>query len=310
MGKIKTALNILKKGQKDELKLALLKQIGFLLPDKLFLSIRYRLIFGRNLDLSDPKTFSEKIQWLKLYDRKPIYTTMVDKSLVKNYVSEIIGSQFIIPTLGVWDSPDDIDFEKLPNQFVLKTTHGGGNAGVVICKDKSVFDKRSAVKKLKSSIKQDVYRDLREWPYKNVKKRILAEEYKVDLSTGELRDYKFFCFNGMVKALFIATERQFKDGDVKFDFFDCDFNHLSLKQGHENADITPEKPQNFELMLKLASKLSVGIPQVRVDFYEANGNVYFGEITFSHFSGMQPFVPDKWDYIFGSWIQLPSKSYE
>ncbi len=279
---------------------------GKKLSDEEYLSLVYKLKFGKKLDLVEPKTFNEKIQWLKLYDRKPVYTTMVDKYEAKKYVSEIIGEQYIIPSLGVWDKFEDIDFDTLPEQFVLKTTHDSG--GIVICKDKKTFDKQRAKKKIEWSLNREYYYLWREWPYKNVKPRILAEAYMEDTQTSELRDYKFFCFDGEVKALFIATERQ-KDGEeVKFDFFDMDFNHLKLRQGHPNAAVCPEKPEKFDEMRCLAGKLSKGIPHVRVDFYEVNGKVYFGELTFSHFTGLVPFEPEEWDYTFGSWIQLPEKS--
>ena len=188
----------------------------FLFSDKLYCKIIYYLEMGKHLDLNAPQSYNEKLQWLKLYDRNPKYTTMVDKYAVKNYVAEKIGSEYIIPTLGIWDKPEDIEWEKLPNQFVLKTTHGGGNTGVVVCKDKSHFDKEKAIVKLNKSLKEDLYRVLREWPYKNVPHRIMAEEY-IEGENGDLPDYKFFCFNGVVKALFVGTERQ--TGNVKFDYY-------------------------------------------------------------------------------------------
>ena len=433
--------------------IVLLSHFGQWLPDKTYLKIMFRLKMGHKLNLRNPKTFSEKIQWLKLYNRRPEYTTMVDKYAVKEYVAQKIGSEYVIPTLGVWDKPEEIDWESLPNQFVLKTTHGGGSEGVVICTDKSCFDKHQAIGKLKVSMKQDVYRYSKEWPYKNVIRRIIAEQYidpkpnvselpdykwycfngepkfcqviqdrstketidffdldwrhqdflglnsdagpaaerpsrpanldtqiriarglskdipfsRIDLyktgdstyfgevtffpasgfgqfrpeqyneilgqmlnlpgekrggviiselfdnslqiSAPDLPDYKFFCFDGKVKALFVGTERQKKGTDVKFDFFDAEFKHLPFKQGHENAAMTPHCPKNFELMKQLASKLSEGIPQVRVDFYEVGDKVLFGELTFSHFSGTVAFEPKEWDCKFGEWIELPTKKH-
>ena len=259
---------------------------------------------GRELDLSNPKSYSEKLQWLKLHNRNPEYTKMVDKYDVKKYVADKIGEQYIIPTLGVWDSFDEINFDTLPDRFVLKCTHDSG--GLVVCKNKTVLDKTEAKKKISKSIKRDYYLTGREWPYKNVKPRIIAEEYMEDEKTAELRDYKFFCFDGEVKALFIATERQKAGEEVKFDFFDENFNHLPIRQGHPNAKVPPEKPECFEEMKVLASRLSKGIPHVRVDFYEVNKKIYFGELTFYHFSGMMPFEPEEWDYKFGEWIKLPN----
>ncbi|MBQ4131506.1 MAG: glycosyl transferase [Clostridia bacterium] len=279
--------------------------MAVVLPDKTHIKMRFKLKTGKKLNLENPQTFNEKLQWLKLYDRKHIYTTMVDKYEVKQYIAERIGEEYIIPTLGVWDSFDDIDFDALPNQFVLKCTHDSG--GLVICKDKNTFDKAAAKEKIEKSLKRNYFLIHREWPYKNVKRRIIAEKYMEDSKTSELRDYKFFCFDGVVRAMFIATERQKAGEEVKFDFYDADGKHLELRQGHPNATVCPEKPKTFDEMKRLAEKLSKGIPQVRVDFYEVNGKVYFGELTFSHFAGMVPFEPEEWDYTFGSWIELPEK---
>lgn len=264
----------------------------------------FNLRMGKYPDLSNPQTYSEKLQWMKLYYHNPLYTKLVDKYEVKDYVAKIIGSEYIIPTIAVWNSVKEINWNELPDQFVLKCTHDSG--GLVICKDKSIFNKRKAIKKLTKCLKKNYYYDGFEWPYKNVKPRIIAEQYMEDSKTQELRDYKFFCFDGVVKALFIATERQKEGEDVKFDFFDDDFNHLPFVQGHENAKILPEKPKCFDRMKELASKLSLGLPQVRVDFYEVNGNVYFGEMTFFHHGGWTKFEPEDWDYKFGSWITLPA----
>lgn len=286
------------------------KKLNFskFLSDEAYLKFGYRAKFGKKLNLNDPKTFNEKLQWLKLYDRKPEYTTMVDKYAVKDYVADKIGEEYIIPTLGVWDKFDDIDFDKLSEQFVLKCTHDSG--GLAICRDKSSFDQKAAKKKIEKSLKYNYYKNGgREWPYKNVPPRIIAEQYMEDEKTHELRDYKFFCFDGEVKALFIASER-YSNEETKFDFFDADFNHLPFTNGHPNAKVLPEKPENFEEMKELAAKLSKGIPQARIDFYEVNGKTYFGEITFFHWSGLKPFDPEEWDYKFGEWIKLPNKTGE
>ncbi len=282
----------------------LLLKFSPILPDKFFLSCMVRVSCGYWPHWKNPKTFNEKLQWLKLYDRRPEYTTMVDKYAAKDYVSKIIGGKYIIPTLGVWDKPEEIDWESLPNRFVLKTTHGGGNTGVVICKDKTTFDRQKAIDKLNDSLKQDIYRTLREWPYKNVPRRIIAEQF-IESEDGDLPDYKFFCFDGLVKALFIGTERG--SGDVKFDYYDADFNHLDLVQFHPMSGKQLQKPVCFEEMKQVAAKLSKGIPQVRVDLYEVNGKVLFGEMTFFHHGGVTPFHPERWDYTFGSWIELPKE---
>ena len=280
----------------------ILRKMSYILPDGVAIRLEYFRSFGRFPNLKNPKRYTEKLQWLKLYDRKPEYSRMVDKYEAKNYIAGIVGQRYIIPNLGVWDSFDEIDFDALPSRFVLKTVHDCG--GVVICQDKANFDKEKAKKFLQWHQKRNYYLFQREWPYKNVKPRILAEQYMEDAATGELRDYKFFCFNGQPKALFIASERQ-TAGETKFDFFDMDFNHLDIRNGHPNADVPPEKPVNFERMKELAEKLSASVPHLRVDFYEMNGALYVGELTFFHWSGVVPFEPEQWDYTFGEWIELP-----
>ena len=277
------------------------------MSDERYLKRLYYLVNGRVLNLDKPETFNEKLQWLKLYDRKDIYTTMVDKYEVKKYVAGIIGEEYIIPTLGVYNAFDEIDFDKLPNQFVIKCTHDSG--GLVIVNDKSQFDKRSAKKRIKKCLKRNYYYSAREWPYKNVKPRIIVEEYMRDTRDDELRDYKLFCFNGEFHMMFIATNRQ-GEGETYFDFFDRDFNHLPFTNGHPNAPVLPHKPLKFKEMIKMAERLSKGIPQVRVDFYEVNGKIYFGEMTFFHWSGLTRFEPDEWDYKLGEMIDLDSVKNE
>ena len=277
------------------------------MSDKAYLKMAFRMNVGKRLDLKNPKTYNEKLQWLKLYDRKPEYSQMVDKYEAKRYVADRIGEEYIIPALGVWDNFDDIDFDALPNQFVLKTTHDCG--GLVICRDKSKLDKEAAKKKLTKCLKRNYFWGNREWPYKNVKPRIIAETYMEDEETKELRDYKFFCFDGEVKALFIATDRANVTEETKFDFFDENYNHLQFTNGHPNAAKQPQKPMNFEKMKELARKLSEGIPHLRVDFYEVNGKIYFGELTFYHWSGIVPFEPEEWDYTMGSWLVLPNEQH-
>ena len=278
-----------------------------LLNDKQYVKLLFRSKVGYSLNLDNPQSYNEKLNWLKVYDHNPLYTTMVDKYAVKNYVANIIGDKYIIPTLGVWDRFEDIDFKKLPQQFVLKCTHDSG--GQIIVKDKDKLDIKNARKKINKSLKRNFYLLAREWPYKNVKRRIIAEKYMEDSVTHDLRDYKFFVFDGVVKALFIATERGSGE-EVKFDFFDAEFNHLPFTQGHPNADVMPSKPSRFEEMKEIAARLSKGFPQLRVDFYEVNGQVYFGEITIFHFGGIEPFEPREWDYKFGEWMSLPLDARE
>lgn len=418
--------------------------------DKYYLQVQFRSQMGYKLNLIDPESFSEKLQWLKLYNRLPEYTTMVDKVKVKDYVSSILGNEYVIPTLGVWEDPDEIDFEILPQRFVLKCNHNSG-MGMYICKDKAKMNVEEVKAELRKGLKQNYYLTNREWPYKNVPRRILAEQYidpapnvqdlpdfkwycfngepkycqviqgrnshetidffdtdwnhqefvglspeagnaavmpkrpanlemhmkiarelskgipfsQIDVyETGEkiyyaevtlystsglgeflpnkyneifgqmtslsgekregliitvsqdnsfsidkpdLKDYKWFCFDGEVKALFIATDRSKGEHATRFDFFDEDFRHLPFTNGHPNAAVLPEKPKLFEQMKALAIKLSKGIPHVRIDFYEVNNRIYFGEMTFFHWSGLMPYNPIDWDYKFGEWLQLPDK---
>ena len=271
--------------------------------DRKFLEALFPLRVGYKLNLDNPRTFNEKLQWLKLYDRKPVYTKMVDKYEAKKYVADIIGEEYIIPTLAVYDKVEDIDFDALPQQFVLKCTHDSG--GLVICRDKSKLDKAVAIKKLRDGLKRNYFYQNREWPYKDLKPRIIAEQYMEDESGYELKDYKFFCFDGEPKCLFVATDRGKKDEDTKFDFYDIEFNHLPFLNGHPNAKVAPVKPENYEEMVDVARKLSQGMCHVRVDLYNVKGKIYFGELTFFHWSGMTPFEPIEWDYKMGEMIKLP-----
>ena len=281
----------------------LLCKVGPVIPDRPFLKLRFKLKNGHRLDLKNPRTYNEKLQWLKLYDRNPEYTKMVDKYEAKRYVAGIIGEEHIIPTLGVWDRAEDIDFDALPNQFVLKCTHDSG--GIVVCRDKAALNIQEAVEKLRKGLKTDYFNINREWPYKNVKRRIIAEEYKEDES-GELADYKFFCFDGEPKIMFVATGR-LSAGETKFDFYDLAWNHLPVLCGHPNSECPIPKPSNLTEMIDIARRLSSGIPHVRVDLYNCNGRVYFGELTFFHWSGFKPFTPFEWNYTLGSWLNLPEK---
>ena len=268
--------------------------------DELYIKLRYFSGMKKFPDLKHPRTYNEKLQWLKLNDKHKEYTRLVDKYAVKEYIEKLNWGGKTIPTLGVWDKFDDIDFAQLPNQFVLKTTHDSG--GIVIVKDKNKMDMQKARKKLEKSLQRKYFLMSREYPYKDVKPRIIAEKFMVDESGTELKDYKFFCFNGEVKFLFVATDRPF---DTRFDFFDADFNHLPFKQGHPLARKEIKKPVNFEEMKQAAAVLSKGIPHVRVDLYNINGEIYFGELTFFHFSGVVPFEPVEWDEKIGDYLKLP-----
>ena len=281
-------------------------RLSFLFPDEFYLKMMFWLELRKKLDLDNPQTFNEKLQWLKLYCHRPEFVTMADKEAVKAYVASKIGEEYVVPLLGKWDRAKEIDWDKLPNKFVLKTNHDGGNYGIVICKDKQHFDRQKAIRRLNKSLRRNTFLLGREWPYKNIPRKVFAEQYLEDADTSDLLDYKFFCFDGKVKMLYVASNRQEKSG-VKFDYFDVNYNHLNIRQSHPNAAVTPPKPKNFELMKELAEKLSVGIPHVRVDFYEVNGRVYFGEFTFFSLGGWAAFHPEEYDYQLGSWIQLPEE---
>lgn len=281
--------------------LAILVRLAPIIPDRQYLKWMFRLKMGYKLDIDNPKTFNEKLQWLKLYNRKPEYTQMVDKYATKKYVANIIGEEYIIPTLGVWDRFVDIDFDKLPNQFVLKTTHGGGNTGVVICRDKSKLDKNAARKRLNKSLRMSVYDRFKEWPYKDVKRRIIAEEL---IGDENIVDYKFSCFNGVAEDVMTCSDRG--TGDTKFYFFSPKWELLRY---NKRGIAAPEgfsipAPKNYEKMFEIAGRLSEGVPYLRVDLYNIDGKIYFGELTFFPQSGFDPNLLPETDNLFGSRIQI------
>lgn len=274
------------------------------LPDKLYIQLLYYKHFHKFIDFDNPKSFNEKIQWLKLYDRDPMYSTIVDKIKMKGWLEDKIGSGYTVPTLGVWDKPEDVDFDILPNKFVLKWNHDSGS--IVICKEKKTFNIEKALQKLKYGYKVNGFWYGREWPYLNVAPKLLAEPYLEDSKTHELRDYKVFTFNGEVKLLLIASERQKLGVDTKFDFYDMNLQHINMRNQHENAEVPPDPPRSFPIMKELAEKISQGFVHLRVDFYEVDGKVYIGELTLFHGSGLMTFSPDKWYKILGDWIKLPT----
>lgn len=271
------------------------------IPDELYLKILYKALMGKKLDLEHPHTFNEKLQWLKLHDRNPKYTMMVDKYEAKKYVADIIGEEYIIPTLGVWNRFDDIDFDSLPDQFVLKCTHDSG--GLIICKDKSKLDYYVAKRKIEKSLKNNYYYSGREWPYKNIVPRVIAEPYIED-EFGELRDYKFSCFNGTADNVMVCMDRA--SGEAKFYFFDKDWNLLKLNKRGQTVmpGFTVEKPKNLEKMFEIATILSENLPYARVDLYNINGKIYFGEITFYPDSGFDRNLLKETDILFGNKINL------
>lgn len=305
MSKIGTLLRIIK--NKKTFNQALANNIGRsrlsrIIPSKIYLRMMYKLVVGNKLNLKNPKTFNEKLQWLKIYNKSPEYIEMVDKYDVKEYVSRKIGEDYIIKTLGVWDSVEKIDIAKLPDRFVLKCTHDSGST--FICKSKETFNFELVKSEIRKKLKSNLYWWSREWPYKNVKPRIIAEELLHDDSTDDLRDYKFMCFNGEVKCSFVCSDRHTKNG-LHVTFFDRDWNVMPFERSFPKHKDGFPKPVNYEKMIEFAEMLSKDIPFVRVDFYEVNGKIYFGELTFFPGAGMEAFDPEEWDLTLGSWIELP-----
>ncbi len=279
--------------------------LGFL-PDKMYLSLRYRCKMGRWINWKNPKTFTEKLQWLKVNDYKPEYTNMVDKLAAKDYVAQRIGEQYIIPTLGVWDSVEDIDWDSLPNQFVLKTTHGGGGCGVVVCKDKGSLDKEKAKEKLRTSMQTNAGKSYREKPYLNVPRKIIAEKFMAEQRSvsPDLIDYKFYCFNGVPKLIMVANGRS--TGNKRFGYYDTEWNTVDISWGAPKPDVEFTKPDNLNEMLEIASKLSSDLVHARIDLYNIDSHVYFGEITFYDGSGLDKINPQSYDEYLGSLMKLKS----
>ena len=284
-------------------KLVLLERISPLLSTETYLRWRWMVKMGYPLPLDNPQTFNEKLQWLKVHDHNPLYSTMVDKYRVKEYVAQKLGAEYVVPLLGVWDRAEDIDWDCLPQRFVLKCTHD--SSGLVICKDKSKLDRRKTVKKLGKALKVNYFNKSREWPYKNVQRKIIAEQFLEDTHGGDLADYKIHCFNGVPKVILVCKDR-FTEHGLTEDFFSDKWEHLDVKRPHHpQAGHDIDTPAELQEMLRCASELAKDIPFVRVDFYTANNKVYFGELTFFPAGGMVKFEPEEWDYKLGSWTKLP-----
>ena len=288
----------------NSLLIIFLNRLSRLFPDALYLKIYYYLILRKKLHLSNPKSFNEKINWLKIYDRKQIYSDMVDKAKAKEYVASIIGKDYIIPTLGEWSNPDQINWDDLPNQFVLKCTHDSG--GLVICHDKNKLNKKTAIKKISKCLMRNYYWSGREWPYKHVEKKIIAEKFMTQEDGSGLRDYKFYCFNGEPKFLYISEGME-NHSTAKISFLTLDWKFAPFhRSDYAPFSILPDKPSEFDEMVEIAKKLSQNIPFLRVDLYQINERIYFSELTFSPCSGMMPFMPIDWDRKIGDYLKLPN----
>lgn len=280
-----------------------LSNFGFYnsMNDEEYLKRKYKAIMHKELDLDNPKSFNEKLQWLKINDHNSIYTTMVDKYEAKKYVANIIGEEYIVPTIAIYDSFEEIDLTKLPDQFVMKCTHDSG--GIVICKDKESYNKKYATKKIKKRLKSNYYYMGREWPYKNVKPRIIVEEYMEDKNQPNILDYKFFCFNGKVEYLYVSAGSHSKEQCLQF--FDRYYNSIDCKRNdYKPFNELPPCPKNLNKMIEYAELLSKDIEHVRVDFYEINGKLYFSEFTFYTGSGFIPFEKEEWDIKLGKLINI------
>lgn len=273
------------------------------LSDAEYVKYQYYLRFHEHLNLQNPTSFNEKIQWLKLYDRNPQYSQFVDKYAVREYIQTMIGKQYLVPLLGTWKSVKDVDVAKLPQQFVIKTTHDSG--GCVVCRNKSAWDSASK-RKISKSLKRDYYWFGREWPYKNVPHRIIAEQY-LSSENGDMIDYKLMCFNGKVKCILVCTDRLNGKG-LKKTFYSPTWERMPFKRPGPDSPKEVPVPKNLADMIRIAEHLSEGLSFIRVDLYEVGDTVYFGELTLYPSSGAEAFCPPAWDRILGDWITLPGLS--
>lgn len=309
MGKLKTLIDLMRKSDKRELKVAFMQnlsgmKISHIIPDKKYLNMWHKAMYGKKINFKNPKTFTEKLQWLKLYNRNLEDVKLVDKYEAKKYIADRIGEEYIIPNIGVWDSVDEIDLNSLPDRFVLKCTHDSGS--VVICRDKSKFDFEAAKAKLDRKMKKSLFWLMREWHYKKLKPRIIAEQYmeNTDMNLKELRDYKFYCFNGEAKYLYVSEGLE-NHATAKISFLNLDWSFADFGRS-DFAPFTelPEKPKAYEKMLELANQLSKGHAFLRVDLYEINGKIYFSELTFFPAGGFMPFDTLESDCKLGELIEL------
>ncbi|MBR0406931.1 MAG: glycosyl transferase [Clostridia bacterium] len=279
------------------------QEVFKLLPDSLYLKIQYRKLMGKPLNLKNPKGFNEKLQWLKLHDRKPEYEVYVDKYAARDFVAHTIGEKYLVKLLGVWDTAESIDYNSLPNQFVIKGTHDSGS--VVVCRDKASFDPYITTEKMKKSLKRNNYYYGRDWPYKNIKHRIIAEEY-LDNGPLGLIDYKFYCFNGQPKFLYISQGLE-DHSTASITFFDLNKKRMPFQRpDYKQHEQDPDFPDNFDEMIDIARKLAVAVeaPFIRIDMYNIDGRIVFSEITFRPCSGYMKFVPEEWDIRVGDMLTI------
>lgn len=288
------------------IKICTILKIKNYIPDKIYLFLMYYILVKKRLNINNPKTFNEKLQWLKLNDRKNIYTKMVDKCEAKKYVTDLIGDEYIIPTIGVYNNFNEINFNNLPNQFVIKCTHDSGST--IVCKDKTKFDIKNAKKKISKALKYNYYYSVREWPYKNIKPRIIIESFMDDGVNSQLVDYKLQCFWGKVDNILVCVDRD-KETGVKYHYFDTNWKYLKYcpYPGINEKNINISKPKQLDKMIKIAERLSAGIPEVRIDLYIIHGKIYFGEYTFFTNGGFDTTITSDADIILGEKLKLPIK---
>ena len=281
-----------------ELRLKLIRLLSFI-PDKPYIKMVYKIKTGKRLNLKNPQTFNEKLNWLKLHGKREEYTDLADKLKAREYISKTLSPDYLFPLLGVWDSFEEIDFDALPESFVLKCNHDSGSVKIITDKEKA--DKKALARFFNGRLSINPYYLGREYPYKNIKPKIIAEKLMKSSDGKGIRDYKFFCFNGEPKLMYVASDRE---TDVKFDFFDMDFNHLNMQNTHPNAETVPQKPQNFEKMKELCGLLTKGKPFIRLDLYEIDSKIYFSEFTFFHVGGFYEFYPEEWNKKLGDLIDI------
>lgn len=275
------------------------------MSDEKFIRRVYKANRGKTLNLENPATFNEKLQWMKLYDRNPIYVVTSDKYAVRDYVKNKIGEKYLVPLLGVWDSPDEINFDLLPEQFVLKCNHNSGT-GMCICRDKSKLDIEKTKKNLQKGLKENFFLSCREWQYKDIKRKIIAEKYLTDGIHKDLMGYKIYCFNGKPEIVSIQSNNDAYMTGVSF--LDTEWNKLPFyRTDHLPLKEIPEKPNNLNELLEISKKLSEDFTFVRVDLYDLNGKIYFSELTLEPCGGFNPFVPEEWDLKLGNMLKLPEK---
>ncbi|WP_270525097.1 ATP-grasp fold amidoligase family protein [Longibaculum muris] len=274
------------------------------LPDLIYIKLYFRLTLKRKLNLKNPITLNEKLQWMKFNDRNPMYTMVSDKLAVRPYIEQVIGKEYLVPLLGKWDNFDDIDFNTLPCQFVLKCNHDSG--GLVLCKNKDQLNIKAAKRKINESLRRQFYYIGREWQYKAIKPTIFAEALLLDEDGNPPADYKISCFNGEIDNIMVCIDR-FTESGVKFYFFDKDWNFLRYNKDDDKlpADFTIKKPDNLNEMLEIARKLSKPFNFARIDLYNIKGKIYFSEITLSPNSGFDTDITYETDLLLGEKLHIP-----